>query len=574
VIGLVVATSAIDFAVGLRGNFSIAATAVASLLVVPWVFVALERGDASGRGAMTRRLVFHLANAALVLAFAAAKWLVVIRALGDPSGHLSGSYRSYTAALVVLMVLGVVLRGGRVARLLAASAAQPARVMATTFGLASLLGALLLALPVCLRDVSSVSLLDSLFMSTSAVCVTGLTTVDVAGTYSLVGQIVLCLLMQIGGLGIMVLTAAVTLMAGRRLGVKSSAQLAEVIDAASFADLKRQVRVIFACTIGLELVGALLLYAQLASRDPSEFAVGAAGGLGGAESAAWAAVFHSVSAFTNASLSNFQRGAAPFAHEPLFQQTLAALIVLGGAGFPILDEIVTKTVARLRRRRPSRTSLNTRVAAATGGALLLALAVVTLGLESGTTLRELGLVEKLSASVFHSACARTSGFSVVDVGAMRPATLLATMFAMFIGGSPGSTAGGIKTTTLAAIFASFRGELRGARARLFDRALPDGVVRRAMGVSFLSVAFVALVVFVLTLSEGKDTLSIAFEVVSAFSTTGLSTGITPGLSITGKLVIAATMLIGRIGPLTFALALSAKAKPPTHQLAEERVMIG
>ncbi len=573
-LGVLLVTGAADYALGLRGTISIAATALATLLVVPWLFLVLRGEGASSPVATVRRLAFHLVNGAMVLAFLAAKWLVAVRGLGEAGGRLSGSYRSYSAALVVLLVLGIALRGGRVARVLAASAERPARVMATTFGLASVLGALLLALPVCLRDVGDVSLLDSLFMATSAVCVTGLTTVNVAETYSMTGQVVLCALMQIGGLGIMVLTAAVTLMAGRRLGVKSSAQLAEVVDAASFADLKRQVRVIVLCTFGLEIVGAALLYPQLAARGAGAFASGAEGGLGGAESAAWAAIFHSVSAFTNASLSNFQSGAMPFATDPLFCQTIAVLIVLGGAGFPILDELVTKLAARLGGRRPSRTSLNTRVAVATGGALLVGLAVLTLGLESGATLRDLGLVDRLSAAVFHSACARTSGFSVVDVGAMRPATLLATMFAMFVGGSPGSTAGGIKTTTLGVIYASFRGELRGARAKLFDRAIPDGVVRRAMGVSFLSITFVFGVIVLLTLTEQRDTLAIAFEVVSAFSTTGLSMGLTPELSVAGKLVISATMLVGRIGPLTFALALSAKAKPPAHQLVEERVMIG
>jgi trk system potassium uptake protein TrkH len=157
---------------------------------------------------------------------------------------------------------------------------------------------------------------------------------------------------------------------------------------------------------------------------------------------------------------------------------------------------------------------------------------------------------------------------------MRPATLLLTCFAMFVGADPGSTAGGIKTTTLAVLFASYRGELRGQRPRLFDRTVPEAVVRRAVGVAFLSTVLIGAVVFLLSIVEPFDTLALFFEATSAFSTTGLSMGITPSLSITGKLVIALTMLFGRIGPLTVALALSTRGRAAAIELPEERVMIG
>ncbi len=436
------------------------------------------------------------------------------------------------------------------------------------------MGALLLALPVSLADVSRVSFLDAFFMSTSALCVTGLATVNVAETYTLTGQIVLCLLMQIGGLGIMALTAAVTMLAGRRLGVKSSAVLAEMVDATSLADLKRTLRAIVVYTFAFEAIGAGLLYLQFRGIPEISEPASAPGALVGAGSALWAAVFHSVSAFCNGSLSNFRGGVAPFAGSPGVCQTLAALIIVGGLGFPVIHELSLRTLTRLRKHRPHRMSLNTRVALVTSAALFVAMSVAYLALESGASFRHMSFADRLNAATFQSACARTSGFNLVEVTAMRPATLLLTCFAMFVGADPGSTAGGIKTTTLAVLFASYRGELRGQRPRLFDRTIPDAVVRRAVGVAFLSTVLIGAVVFLLSIVEPFDTLALFFEATSAFSTTGLSTGITPGLSIAGKLLISFTMLFGRVGPLTVALALSARARAAAVELPEERVMIG
>jgi trk system potassium uptake protein TrkH len=298
------------------------------------------------------------------------------------------------------------------------------------------------------------------------------------------------------------------------------------------------------------------------------------GRLAGAGSALWAAIFHSVSAFCNGSISNFREGMVPLAGAPAVCQTVSLLIVLGGLGFPVIHELLRRTFDRVRRKRPRRLTLNTRLSLATTGLLLGVMALAHLTLESTASFAKLGWFDRLNAAVFQSACARTSGFNLVDVAAMRPATLLLTCAAMFIGGDPGSTAGGIKTTTFAVLFAAYRGELRGRRPTLFDRTVPESVIRRAMGVAFLSTAIVAVVVFVLLLTEKQAPLAVLFETVSAFSTTGISTGITPNLTPFGKLVLVFTMLIGRVGPLTMALALSASARLPAYELPEERVMIG
>lgn len=559
---------AVDFVIPLRIWASLPLSAVLTILVIPWsILVVRDAADvpAGERARAVRNLVFHFANIALVLAFLAAKWITLVDALTDDHPERSlPPYRNYTAALVVLLVVGVALRGGRVARLVASSADRPARLMAGSFGMTSVIGALLLALPVSLRDPSHVSLVDSLFVSVSAVCVTGLSPVNVAETYTTAGQGIICGLVQIGGLGIMVITAAITILAGRRLGVKGSAALAQMVDSRSLHDVRRTVGMIVTYTLLFEAIGAGILYALFERLPEGQ----------GVSSREWAAVFHAVSAFCNAGFSIFDDGMAPFVGSPAVCLTIDGLVVLGGLGFPVVHELLFRWTHLLRRHRPPRLTLNTRVALATTGMLLGGLALAYLVLENGASFTDLGVIERVDAAIFQSVSARTAGFNVIDVGQMRPASLLLTCMAMFVGAGSGSIAGGIKVTTLAVLFAAFRGELRGQPPRLFDRTIPDAVIRRAMGVAFLATLLVVMVVFVLLLIEPHEPLALLFEAVSAFSTTGLSTGITPKLGATAKVILVATMLVGRVGPLTAAVALSARTRAAHYQLPEERVMIG
>jgi len=263
----------------------------------------------------------------------------------------------------------------------------------------------------------------------------------------------------------------------------------------------------------------------------------------------------------------------PFTGKPGILGVASVLIVLGGIGFPVLDELARAIVLRLRRRRLPLFSLSSRVALRVTGLLFLAMTFAYLVLEWRHSFSQLSYGERFLAALFQST-ARTAGFNVVDVRAMLPATLLLTIAAMFIGASPGSTGGGIKTTTFAALFAGLRAELTGKAPRLLNRQIPDTVIRKAIGVAFLSILIIFSAFFLMLLFESHPALDLMFEVVSAFSTTGLSTGITPRLTIPGKLVITALMFVGRIGPLTLALALAIKAKPSTVALPQERLMIG
>jgi trk system potassium uptake protein TrkH len=253
---------------------------------------------------------------------------------------------------------------------------------------------------------------------------------------------------------------------------------------------------------------------------------------------------------------------------------VAVLIMLGGLGFPVLDELGRNALQRLRGRRALKLSLHSQVVLRVNGLLWVALTMIYLIVEWSRSFGGLGYFERLLAGIFQAVSARTAGFNVVDIGAMHAATLVLTCIAMFIGASPGSTGGGIKTTTAAALTSGLRAELTGRPPHLLDRRLPDLVIRKAIGIAVLSMTLLACGVVILLLFEPHPPLELTFEVVSAFSTTGLSTGVTPKLSTAGKLVIIFMMFAGRVGPLTLALALASRIKPMAAELPEERVLVG
>jgi trk system potassium uptake protein TrkH len=399
-----------------------------------------------------------------------------------------------------------------------------------------------------------------------------LTVNNVAETYSLAGQAVLCALIQVGGLGIMVFAAAIAVLSGRKLRAKSSTALAEMVDVASLHNLRRTIVMIVLYTLLIEGAGALLLYSHFTAHPDISLRHGS--DLAGPGDPRWAAIFHAVSAFCNAGFSNVTAGLMPFVGSPVVTLTVSALVIAGGIGFPVLDELARRAFTRLRGQRVPALSLHARISLHTTALLLGLMTFALFVLEWRGSMKDLSLPERLLASVFQSASTRTAGFNVVDIGSMSAAVLVLTCAAMFIGACPGSTGGGIKTTTLAVLYAGLRSELMARPARLLDRTVPQPVIRRAIGVAFMSMVLVFVVFFLLLLIEPHAPLALVFETVSAFSTTGLSTGITPQLSTPGKLLVTFTMFIGRIGPLTLALALARAAQSRAVELPEERVMIG
>lgn len=550
-------------------------SAAQTVLFVPWLRAVLLAEPLAGgrtRGRL-RTLAVNAVVAAVVLACLASKWAALGWPAGDPREH-AVAYRTYTVFGAVTAAVGLLGRGARLARLLVAMGDQPARLLVGTFSLASLLGSFVLTLPVSVRRLGETSFVDSLFMATSAVCVTGLAVHDVGRTYTPFGQGVLLVLIQAGGLGIMVLSTFVVVVAGRRLRVRSAAVMAEAMDAESLSSLKRAVVRIVLTTLSVEAVGAAALYLAL-SRHPELGQGPGAAALSGAGSVLWAAVFHAVSAFCNAGFSLFPANLAPLAGDAAVNGTVALLVAVGGLGFPVLAELGRQGAARARGERPPRLSLHARTVLASSAALVALLAAAIATLEWEGSLAALSRPQRLMAAVFQSVSARTAGFNTVDIGAMRPATWLLLCGFMFVGASPGSTGGGIKTSTFVALAASLRALVRGEeQARLFDRMLPPAVVNRAIAVTFLSGLLVAAFAFLLVLVEAGEPARLVFEVVSAFATVGYSTGITPDLSAGGRLLLVAAMIVGRVGPLTMTLALAGRQRASPVRPVEEKVLIG
>lgn len=577
-LSLQLALLAADFTWPLAPRLSLVTSLALTLLGLPWAWLVLQGGPRhvgqrpSGSRSGLKVWVFRAALLGLVATFLGAKWWLLLAHAGSDAERLLGTWRSYSVALIMLLPLGLLARDLRFSKLVLAVADHPARLMALSFALAGLIGGLLLSLPPAMQRVDELSIVDNMFMAFSAVCVTGLSVNTLSQTYTLFGQVVLCMLVQIGGLGIMVLSAAIALLTGQRMRVKSSAMLAEIVDTESLASLRRVVLAIVISTFAIEASGALLLYTRF-TQHPDLLAK-SSWLVGDASHPGWLAVFHAVSAFCNAGFSNLHPGLVPFVGDPVVMGAVIMLIALGGIGFPVIDELSRRAFARVRRRRLERLSLHTRVSLRTTAALLGGVTVAYLLLEWTGSLAPLHWTERFAAALFQSASCRTAGFNVVDVGAMSAASLMLTCVAMFIGACPGSCAGGIKTTTLSALFAGLRSELQGRPPYLLDRALSATTIRKAVGVAFMSIGVVCCVLFLLLLTEAHAPLPLAFEVFSAFSTTGLSTGITPELSTTGKLLVALTMYIGRIGPLTLGLLFSRREHSLPIQVPEERVLIG
>jgi trk system potassium uptake protein TrkH len=549
-------------------------TVIQSALLAPWATAVLRlRGEGLRPSGGWGLRLFHVAAIALAVLCLASKWVVLVRYQG---GTLA-AYRTYAVVLTLLAVTGLLGRGQRLGRLLLAIADQPARLMLLSFAFTALLGALVLMLPASLRQLGDARFVDALFMATSAVCVTGLAVHDLSTTYTPFGQVAILAMIQAGGLGIMVLSTFFFVVAGRRLRLRSTAVLAETLDMESLASLKVSVVRLVTVTVACEALGAAALYLAFRPHGdvlPPPEAGWPASGPGGR---LWAAVFHAISAFCNAGFSLFPGNMTAFVDDVAVNVIMMALIVLGGLGFPVVDELLRRARQVMARSRPPRLSLHARTVLVVSAGLIAALSLLTAGLEWERSLGHLAWPHKLLASLFHSVNARTSGFNTVDVGSMRAATLLAFGVAMFIGASPGSTGGGIKTTTFAALVATLRAVLLGQRRpRLFDRSLSEPLSQRAVAVTVLSGAIVATLGFVLLVVEREAPERLLFEAMSAFATVGLSTGVTADLSPTGKLVVSFTMLAGRIGPLTLALALAGRARRPRAALepAEERVLIG
>lgn len=438
---------------------------------------------------------------------------------------------------------------------------SPARLIALSFLVATVVGAALLALPVAHAPGVRVGLLDALFTATSAVCVTGLVVVDTGTAFNRFGQTVILLLIQLGGLGVLTLGTVLTLATGRRIGYGARVRLQTEVHAFDLGGVLQLARAIVALVVVVDLAGAALLYPRFAS-------------LHGPGDGLFYALFHSVSAFNNAGFALYPDSLSRFVTDPLLNLTIIALVVTGGLGFVVIIDLR----ARYGPERRRRLSLHTRMALSITGFLLATATVVVLVLEwaNPATLGGLDVPGKLLASLFQAVTPRTAGFHTLDYAGMQAPTLLFTALLMFIGGNPGSTAGGIKTLTFFVLVVSVWSVVRQRREyTIYGRRIAPDTVVRAGVVAFGGVMLAGAALTLLAITERDIALlPLLFETVSALGTVGLSLGITADLSPLGRVVMIVLMYLGRIGLLTFALALV--TEHPTRQIRypAEDVVIG
>jgi trk system potassium uptake protein TrkH len=444
---------------------------------------------------------------------------------------------------------------------------MPQTLLIGGFAVVILAGTLLLLLPWSQAAVR-IGFIDALFTATSAVCVTGLVVVDTGTAYTRFGQTVILALIQVGGLGIMTFAALAFLMLGRRLSLASQAALHDAFFQRDLGiEFKKKFLQILLITVSIELAGIFLIFLALWWRQAP------------VKPALFSALFHSVSAFCNAGFSIYKDNLMGLRDSPVIMTTIMFLIVLGGVGHMVLSELFHYSRHRLSRRAPAgpnSLSPHSRVVLKTTLALIALgwLGLIILGL----TAAEATWGMKMSTALFQSITARTAGFNTVDIGVMPLASLLLLTLLMFIGGSPGSCAGGVKTTALAISLAEFKAKIKGEdQVVMQERRVPKPILDRTMVLVRLSVLWNLLGVLLLLYTEtgrpGVAFQDVLFEQISAFGTVGLSTGLTDKLSSVGRLWIIITMFVGRLGPLT--LAMGVLPVKHTHiRYPEGRIMIG
>jgi len=466
-------------------------------------------------------------------------------------------YQNFFDTAILLLIVSWALSSRRVLRRLRAINITSSRRLIFSY-LVLIVGAmLLLMLPFALQPGMVLDLIDSAFVVVSALSVTGLSPVNVAETFSVSGQVLILFLIQIGGLGIVILTAGLAAATLRRLSLNNSRAGQELYDIPDIGNMSQFLSKVLAFTLTFELVGAVVLYFSLPADLPRRF---------------FQALFHSVSAFCNAGFSILPANleASPFSGVGI--GTVCALVFVGGLGFPVVFNII----ANLKPTKHYKTlAAHTRMTLWVGVGLLVAGAIGIFLMESFSGNPFLDPWERFGQSVFYSISSRTAGFNMVPVDRLSMTSILVIMLLMFIGGGPLSTAGGIKTSTLGVLAASAYSTLRGRPfAQFYHREIPLRTVMRAITGLALYVLVAAVAILVLIISENIDPWALMFEVVSAMSTVGLSLGATNELSIFGKIVVIFLMLMGRVGLVTFVYAGLGKMDNQRYRVPADKFFVG
>jgi trk system potassium uptake protein TrkH len=537
------------------------------------VIVVVFMMDALVRFALSRRRLVYLKArwpaVALVGLIAAQLYVVwALRGTGRLPVFAAGTgvfslTKGYIVVIQLYLVFLILAEALRANRRIASARIAPARTVIFSFLLVIVIGTLLLLTPKATYG-RTIPFVDALFTSTSAVCVTGLIVVDTGSFFTRIGHAVILMLIQIGGLGLITFATFFATVLRGGMGVRESLLVRGMMSFESIGRIGRTLRYVIGITFLVEAVGSIALYFSTRFDFPT------------ALEALRASVFHAVSAFCNAGLSLNSMSFERYAGNLPVNLVMTSLIIIGGLGFPVVMAVLHKQTLLARGGADGRVwPVHVRLVFAMTVALLLFGALSFLALEWHGTLAGRPLGEKLLASWFGSVTARTAGFDTVPTAALTLPTLFLLAVLMFIGGSPGGTAGGVKTVTFSLVLGSIRSMFTGTgRVEFFRRHVPDWLVREAQAVVAVGVIVVSAGVLVLLIVEDLPLSDALFEVVSAFGTVGLSTGVTPTLTVAGKIVLIVMMLTGRVGPLTLALALAQRRDKPLYDYPEERVFIG
>lgn len=485
----------------------------------------------------------------------------------------------FILAMGIYLLIEIIAKICRTVVNLAASGKSPAVALVGLFVLLILCGSVLLMLPKSHTD-KSMSFIDALFTSTSATCVTGLNVKDTGVDFTIVGQTIILSLIQIGGLGIVIFGAVFAMMFGQSLGVRQATAMQDLLSTQTVNKIANIIAFIFIATIGIEFWGAASLYNMWDSTVPLPDYI---------QSKWFCSIFHSVSAFCNAGFSLFSKNLVDYSFNWQVYGIICPLILWGGLGFGVLHnlfEIFIDWLGRICRRitltgkkkpathMPKKMQLQTRIILFMTSLLMIFGTVFLLIIQNNTGNHKIDVGD----AFFQSVTARTAGFNTIDIGALSEPTQLILIILMFIGSSPGSTAGGIKTVTLAIIVMTVYATIRKrAEVEMFGRSIPLVAVGKAFTVLLLFTVVLFTSGFLLAITERHNnfaTSAIFFETASALGTVGLSCGITPALTTAGKLIIIITMLIGRLGALTLLAILTFNIKPARFNYPTEPVVVG
>lgn len=536
------------------------------LLTFLWVTITLSfilgNVDRNVRHTLVRRVGYGLFSTVSILC------LSVSYGILQADAFLSVA--TSTGVVVIMLIIVSLMRISSAVTAILSARTNPSLILAGSFFLIILIGSLLLMLPNA--TIYDISYLDSLFLSTSAVCVTGLTPIDISQTFTITGQVIIMLLIQIGGLGIMTITSSFGLFFLSGGSFSNQLLISDMFSDENLSGLLRMLVRIIAVTFFIEALGALMLYLAVIGNESFD-----------QPQAIYFAVFHSISAFCNAGFSTFSQNL----FDPTIRGidsvmwTISFLVIFGGIGFPIFSNLLSILRNKIRnlfvsqkRIIPRQWSLNSYIVLRTTAILLISGWIVITALEWNRSLAEFDLWGKITQGFLASVTPRTAGFNGVDMSLFSPVTILVTIFLMWVGGAPQSTAGGVKVTTLYLALKNIYANSTNATISVRRREIPSSSVRRAFSVIMLSCIILGVAIVCLSLLNPEiEVIKLIFEAVSAISTVGLTLNVTPTLGAASKSILIALMFIGRIGVISiFMLFIKRHTRKP-YQYPEENILI-